>query len=142
MASSQCALAYPAAAASLSSPLGPTSTHSHCPPASLACSQRLPFAGRPLRHLAAAPAADASLAKGQSSSSAPARRAVAARAAAGGGTTSVQQLLNENKFLLLPGVYDALSATIVEKTGFQAGFISGYATSASLLGKPDFGLLT
>lgn len=27
-------------------------------------------------------------------------------------------------------------------TGFSAGFISGYALSASLLGKPDFGLLT
>lgn len=26
--------------------------------------------------------------------------------------------------------------------GFSAGFISGYALSASLLGKPDFGLLT
>ncbi|KAJ0976814.1 hypothetical protein J5N97_012288 [Dioscorea zingiberensis] len=27
-------------------------------------------------------------------------------------------------------------------SGFSAGFISGYAVSASLLGKPDFGLLT
>ncbi|KAI5597461.1 hypothetical protein BDE02_02G067600 [Populus trichocarpa] len=28
-----------------------------------------------------------------------------------------------------------------EDTGFSAGFISGYALSASLLGKPEFGLL-
>lgn len=42
----------------------------------------------------------------------------------------------------MPGCYDALSAAIVQKTGFSAGFISGYAVSASVLGKPDFGLLT
>jgi len=42
----------------------------------------------------------------------------------------------------MPGCYDALSAAIVQQTGFSAGFISGYALSASLLGKPDFGLLT
>ncbi|KAL2467832.1 Pyruvate/Phosphoenolpyruvate kinase [Forsythia ovata] len=39
------------------------------------------------------------------------------------------------------GFYDALSASIVQKSGFSAGFISGYALSASLLGKLDFGLL-
>lgn len=42
----------------------------------------------------------------------------------------------------MPGCYDALSAAIVQKSGFSAGFISGYALSASLHGKPDFGLLT
>ncbi|KAF7126419.1 hypothetical protein RHSIM_Rhsim11G0076700 [Rhododendron simsii] len=42
----------------------------------------------------------------------------------------------------MPGCYDALSAAIVEKTGFTAGFISGSTLSASLLGKPDIGLLT
>ncbi|KAF3773839.1 Carboxyvinyl-carboxyphosphonate phosphorylmutase [Nymphaea thermarum] len=44
--------------------------------------------------------------------------------------------------VLMPGCYDALSTAIVQKSGFSAGFISGYALSASLLGKPDFGLLT
>ncbi|KAF3777635.1 Carboxyvinyl-carboxyphosphonate phosphorylmutase [Nymphaea thermarum] len=43
--------------------------------------------------------------------------------------------------VLMPGCYDALSAAIVQKSSFSA-FISGYALSASLLGKPDFGLLT
>ncbi|XP_057852942.1 carboxyvinyl-carboxyphosphonate phosphorylmutase, chloroplastic isoform X2 [Cryptomeria japonica] len=42
----------------------------------------------------------------------------------------------------MPGCYDALSAIIVERTGFSAGFISGYAVAASLLGKPDIGILT
>eukprot|EP00897_Mesotaenium_endlicherianum_P008854 jgi/Mesen1/7998/ME000425S07199 len=61
---------------------------------------------------------------------------------AASGSTRIHKLLQESGSLLLPGCYDALSASIVQKTGFAAGFISGYATSASLLGKPDFGLLT
>ncbi|CAI7923080.1 unnamed protein product [Closterium sp. NIES-54] len=58
------------------------------------------------------------------------------------GNTRIHRLLNENKYLILPGCYDALSALIIEQSGFQAGFISGYATAAAKLGKPDIGLLT
>jgi 2-methylisocitrate lyase-like PEP mutase family enzyme len=43
---------------------------------------------------------------------------------------------------LLPGCYDALSARVLAKSGFTAGFISGYAVSAALLGRPDVGLVT
>ncbi|KAK4747349.1 hypothetical protein SAY87_026386 [Trapa incisa] len=57
-------------------------------------------------------------------------------------TTRIQRLIEEEGIVLMPGCYDALSAAIVQKAGFSAGFISGYALSASLLGKPDFGLLT
>ncbi|XVF37074.1 hypothetical protein REPUB_Repub19eG0114200 [Reevesia pubescens] len=39
----------------------------------------------------------------------------------------------------MPGCYDAQSAAIVQQSGFSPGFISGYALSASVLGKPDFG---
>ncbi|OAY58381.1 carboxyvinyl-carboxyphosphonate phosphorylmutase, chloroplastic [Manihot esculenta] len=56
--------------------------------------------------------------------------------------TRIHRLIEEQGIVLMPGCYDALSAAIVQKTGFSAGFISGYALSASLLGKPDFGLLT
>ncbi|XP_009784669.1 carboxyvinyl-carboxyphosphonate phosphorylmutase, chloroplastic [Nicotiana tabacum] len=56
--------------------------------------------------------------------------------------TRIHRLIEEQGIVLMPGCYDSLSASIVEKTGFSAGFISGYATSAALLGKPDFGLLT
>eukprot|EP00246_Nothoceros_aenigmaticus_P003359 TRINITY_DN14477_c0_g1_i1.p1 TRINITY_DN14477_c0_g1~~TRINITY_DN14477_c0_g1_i1.p1 ORF type:complete len:353 (-),score=66.53 TRINITY_DN14477_c0_g1_i1:307-1365(-) len=59
-----------------------------------------------------------------------------------GGTTRFHRLIQEKGVVLLPGCYDALSAAILEKTGFAAGFISGYAMSASLLCKPDFGFLT
>eukprot|EP01018_Ginkgo_biloba_P012361 Gb_01888 [translate_table: standard] len=56
--------------------------------------------------------------------------------------TRIQKVIEEDGIVLIPGCYDALSAAIVQNTGFRAGFISGYALSASLLGKPDIGLLT
>lgn len=40
----------------------------------------------------------------------------------------------------LPGCYDALSAIILERAGFQSVFMSGYGIAASLLGSPDIGL--
>jgi methylisocitrate lyase len=42
----------------------------------------------------------------------------------------------------MPGVYDALSAKIAARAGFEVIFITGYSLSATLLGEPDFGLLT
>lgn len=55
----------------------------------------------------------------------------------------IHRLIEDQGIVLMPGCYDAaLSAAIVQKSGFSAGFISGYALSASLLGKSDFGLLT
>jgi methylisocitrate lyase len=42
----------------------------------------------------------------------------------------------------MPGVYDALSAKIASRAGFEVIFITGYSLSATLLGEPDFGLLT
>lgn len=44
--------------------------------------------------------------------------------------------------LIMPGVYDALSAKIAARAGFEVIFITGYSLSATLLGEPDFGLLT
>jgi 2-methylisocitrate lyase-like PEP mutase family enzyme len=44
--------------------------------------------------------------------------------------------------LVMPGVYDALSAKIAARAGFEVIFITGYSLSATLLGEPDFGLLT
>ena len=40
------------------------------------------------------------------------------------------------------GVYDPLSARLAERAGFELLFLSGYAVWATLLGEPDFGLLT
>jgi 2,3-dimethylmalate lyase len=44
--------------------------------------------------------------------------------------------------VLAPGAYDALSARLVEGAGFEAVYMTGFGTSASLLGRPDIGLLT
>jgi methylisocitrate lyase len=54
----------------------------------------------------------------------------------------VRRYLSENGQLVMPGVFDALSAKIAARAGFEVIFITGYSLSASLLGEPDFGLLT
>jgi methylisocitrate lyase len=47
-----------------------------------------------------------------------------------------------DRAVLMPGVYDALTARIAARVGFDLVFISGYSVSASRLGEPDFGFLT
>ncbi len=47
-----------------------------------------------------------------------------------------------DRAVLMPGVYDALTARIAARVGFDAVFISGYSVSAARLGEPDFGLIT
>jgi methylisocitrate lyase len=54
----------------------------------------------------------------------------------------VHQFLKQRGQLIMPGVYDALSAKIASRTGFEVIFITGYSLAATLLGEPDFGLLT
>jgi len=55
---------------------------------------------------------------------------------------SVRKLLqNKSKPLVMPGVYDAIGAKIVEKVGFEAMFQTGYGTSATLFGMPDYGFI-
>src|SRR5579872_2849256 len=53
----------------------------------------------------------------------------------------LRDLLANAEPLLAPGCYDALSARLVEQAGFDAVYMSGFATTASLLGRPDVGLL-
>jgi 2-methylisocitrate lyase-like PEP mutase family enzyme len=43
--------------------------------------------------------------------------------------------------VVAPGVYDAATAQIAEAAGFAAVVVSGYAVSATLLGRPDAGYL-
>src|SRR3954462_4720142 len=42
----------------------------------------------------------------------------------------------------MPGVYDALTARIAARIGFDIVFVSGYSVSAVRLGEPDFGFVT
>lgn len=52
-----------------------------------------------------------------------------------------EQLEDSKRIIVLPGVFDALSARIAEQVGFEAMFQTGYGSSAALLGMPDFGFL-
>jgi len=54
----------------------------------------------------------------------------------------IRDFLQTKGILVMPGVYDALSAKIAARAGFEVIFITGYSVSATLLGEPDFGLLT
>ena len=56
--------------------------------------------------------------------------------------SKVKKILDEQGTLVMPGVYDSLSAKIAERAGFSVMFTTGYGIAATLLGEPDFGLLT
>ena len=43
---------------------------------------------------------------------------------------------------MAPGAFDPLSARLAEEAGFPAVYMTGFGTSAALLGRPDVGLLT
>jgi carboxyvinyl-carboxyphosphonate phosphorylmutase len=58
------------------------------------------------------------------------------------GPGRLRELLEGPEPVLAPGAYDALSARLVEGAGFEAVYMTGFGTSASLLGRPDIGLLT
>ena len=51
-------------------------------------------------------------------------------------------MLAEPGLTVLPGVYDALSATLVERSGLLGAYMSGAAVSMAVGGVPDLGLLT
>lgn len=58
------------------------------------------------------------------------------------GPGALRTLLAGPEIILAPGAYDALSARLIEAAGFPAVYMTGFGTSASLLGRPDVGLLT
>ncbi len=53
----------------------------------------------------------------------------------------LRKLLKKKGPLVIPGVYDAIGAKIAEKVGFDAMFQTGYGTSATLFGMPDYGFI-
>jgi methylisocitrate lyase len=54
----------------------------------------------------------------------------------------LRALLADGGSVLMAGVYDALTARLATDAGFDVVFVSGYCTSATQLGLPDFGYLT
>ena len=52
-----------------------------------------------------------------------------------------RQLANEASPLVIPGAHDALTARIIEQTGFDAFMIGGFQIVGARYGAPDIGLL-
>jgi len=53
----------------------------------------------------------------------------------------LSNMIKSKKPLVIPGVYDAIGAKIAENVGFDAMFQTGYGTSATLFGMPDYGFI-
>lgn len=51
-------------------------------------------------------------------------------------------LIAEHRLVVVPGVYDVLSAKLAERAGFHSCVLTGYGFAAAHLGEPDFGLFT
>jgi len=54
----------------------------------------------------------------------------------------LRNLLKGEKIIMAPGAYDAWSARVIEMYGFPAVYMTGYGVSASVLGRPDIGLIS
>ena len=59
-----------------------------------------------------------------------------------GGAVRLRALLESGQTIVAPGAFDPLAARLVEEAGFPAVYMTGFGTSAALLGRPDVGLLT
>lgn len=55
---------------------------------------------------------------------------------------NLKSRLQQQKILVAPGVYDGLTASLAEKAGFEALYLSGAAVAYTRLGRPDIGLST
>jgi len=54
----------------------------------------------------------------------------------------LRQMLSQPGLIQAPGCYDAFSARLIEQAGFHAAYMTGFGTSASVLGQPDTGLIS
>jgi 2-methylisocitrate lyase-like PEP mutase family enzyme len=56
-------------------------------------------------------------------------------------TRTLRDLLDRDEIVLVPGVGNPLEARLVEQAGFEAVYMSGYATAAAVHGHPDIGMV-
>ncbi len=54
----------------------------------------------------------------------------------------LRELLKADTPIIAPGVYDGLTALLVQQAGFDCGYLSGASASFTRLGRPDLGLMT
>lgn len=57
------------------------------------------------------------------------------------GRKQLAESLASTEIAVVPGVYDGISARLVEQVGFETGFLSGAGVSNSRLAQPDMGVL-
>jgi 2-methylisocitrate lyase-like PEP mutase family enzyme len=57
-------------------------------------------------------------------------------------TETLRARLAKPTILIAPGIYDALTALIAERAGFEALYVSGAAIAYTRLGRPDIGLVS
>src|SRR6202158_2395005 len=55
---------------------------------------------------------------------------------------TLRSRLARRPILIAPGVYDALTGLIAERTGFETLYVSGAAIAYTRLGRPDIGLVS
>jgi 2-methylisocitrate lyase-like PEP mutase family enzyme len=55
---------------------------------------------------------------------------------------SLKQRLQQQRAVLAPGIYDALTALVAEQAGFEALYLSGASIAYTRLGRSDIGLTT
>jgi 2-methylisocitrate lyase-like PEP mutase family enzyme len=57
-------------------------------------------------------------------------------------TARLKELLASPGIRIMPGCHDAISAKLIQESGFEMGFMSGFAVSGARLGLPDTGLIS
>jgi 2-methylisocitrate lyase-like PEP mutase family enzyme len=55
--------------------------------------------------------------------------------------TRMRQMLAGGELVIAPGIFDGLSAHLVRRMGFRAGYLTGAGVAASGFGLPDIGLV-
>lgn len=60
----------------------------------------------------------------------------------GNRNATLKALLNDNRCIVAPAAFDALSAKLVQETNYPVVYIGSYGTAASGFGLPDVGLLS
>lgn len=56
--------------------------------------------------------------------------------------SALREVLRSPGIVMMPGVFDGISARVVEQAGFKALYLTGAGASASGIGEPDIGLAT
>jgi len=59
-----------------------------------------------------------------------------------GAAARFREILARDRIVVAPGAYDALTARLVERAGFEAVYLSGAGVSYTHLARPDIGLVT